>query len=312
MRYVYTLALPIFFVLFAVASVRAAEPPVDSMQKTYSSPTDAFKALIEGMEKNNDELLLDVLGHDQKDLVVQSDKESSTQMREKFSKMARERLKIEMSGEKAVGCFGYRCWPFPIPLVKTGDNWKFDTNAGKEEILNRRIGRNELKAIEFVEVFGDAQRAYFSVDRTGDKVQKYAQKLVSEKDKKDGLYWPLTNAPRQDLSPLAGFFEDGQDFLDGNGSNIAYHGYYFKVLTQQGTNAPNGKYNYVINGNMIAGFALVGWPADYGASGIMTFMVSHQGTIYQKDLGADTEKLAPALTEYDPDSTWKELKSDNK
>jgi hypothetical protein len=310
MRYINS--IPVALVLFMFAAARAAEEPADTKQKAFPTPNDAFKALVEGLEKNSDEQLLDVLGHSNKDLIVQSDKEASTQMREKVSKLAKEHVKIEDSGDKAIACFGNKCWPFPIPLVKGAEGWKFDTAAGKEEILNRRIGRDELKAIKFMDAYDDAQRAYATVDRTGDKVAKYAQKLISSKGKKDGLYWAVPEGSREEASPLAGLFEEGQDFLDGDGTDIPYNGYYFKVLTKQGSNAPNGKYNYVINGNMIAGFALVGWPADYGTSGIMTFVISQQGIIYQKDLGADTAKLATAMDEYNPDAGWKDLKPEDK
>ena len=301
--------LPLLAAILLCAGVRAED---ENKQKLFASPDDAFKALIEGMEKNSDDQLLDVLGHAHKDLVVQSDKEATEEGRSRLSKLAKEHLKIEREGDKATACFGFKCWPYPIPLVKKAEGWAFDTAAGKEEILNRRIGRNELKAIHFMDGYDDVQRAYASADHTGDKVLKYAQKLISAKGKRDGLYWPLPEGSKEDPSPLAPLFEEGQDFVDGNGTDIPYHGYYFKILTKQGANPPNGKYDYVINGNMIAGFALAGWPADYGSSGIMTFVISHQGTIYQKDLGTDTAKLAAAMDEYNPDATWKEVKPEEK
>jgi len=309
MRYVNSLFLALVIIPFV--HVRAADNPNDNKQKSFATESEAFAALIEGMEKNSDEQLLDVLGHDNKDLVVQSDKEASARARERVSKLAKEHLKIERIDDKATACFGYKCWPFPIPLVKGAEGWKFDTAAGKEEILNRRVGRDELKAIQFMDAYADAQRIYASADHTGDKVMKFAQKLVSSKGKKDGLYWPVPEGSKDTTSPLAVLFEEGPDFFEGDGS-IPYHGYYFKILTQQGANVPNGKYNYVINGNMIAGFALVGWPADYGSSGIMTFVINQQGIVYQKDLGADTAKLAAAMDEYNPDGTWKELKPEDK
>lgn len=283
----------------------------DAAQKTYSTPDEAVKALVAGLEKNSDDELLDILGHDNKDLVVQSDKEASTKVRTHLVQLAKEHINVEVNGDKAVFCFGNKCWPYPIPVAKKGAGWYFDTAAGKEEILNRRIGRNELAALRFVDTFDDAQRLYASVDRTGDKVLKYAQRIASTPGKKDGLYWPGVPGAL-DSSPLAAVEEDGKDFLESNGVGVPYKGYYYKILTKQGSNAPNGKYDYVINGNMIAGFALVAWPADYGASGIMTFVISHQGITYQKDLGADTAKIAGAMDEYNPDDTWKEVKPDDK
>ena len=303
-----------FFPIWAAILLMAGNglaADADTKQSTYPTPNDAVKALVAGLEKNSDDDLLDVLGHANKDLVVQSDKEATAKIRGSLAKLAKESIKVEVTGDKATACFGNKCWPYPIPVAKKGDGWYFDTAAGKEEILNRRIGRNELKALRFVDTFDDAQRLYASVDRTGDKVLKYAQKIASAKGKKDGLYWPAAPGDK-DASPLAAVADEGKEFLEGNGMDAPYHGYYYKILTKQGSNPPNGKYDYVINGNMIAGFALIGWPADYGASGIMTFVISHQGITFEKDLGADTAKIAAAMDEYNPDTTWKEVKPDEK
>ena len=307
-----TATFPIWAAIFLFAGACLAEDGAENKQKSFTTPNDAFKALVDGMEQNSDDALLDVLGHANKDLVVQSDKEATALGRAKLAGLAKESLKIETSGDKATGCFGFKCWPFPIPLAKKAGGWIFDTAAGKEELLNRRIGRNELKAIHFMDLYEDAQHTYASADRTGDKVLKYAQKLSSTKGAKDGLYWAVPQGQAQNASPLGSVEEDGKDFLEGNGVDAPYHGYCFKVLTKQGAHAPNGKYDYVINGNMIAGFALAGWPADYGSSGIMTFVISHQGQIYEKDLGADTAKIATAMDEYNPDTTWREVKPEEK
>jgi hypothetical protein len=204
---------------------------------------------------------------------------------------------------------GPNSWPFPIPLVKGPDGqWFFDTQAGEEEILNRRVGQNELATLQTVRAYVDAQREYSSRDRDGNGVLKYAQRLFSSTGNKDGLYWP----PDLDgeISPLGPLVANAQGEGYGikskasNSGPEPYHGYYFKILTKQGKHAPGGKYNYVINGNMIGGFALVAWPAEYGNSGVMTFIVNQQGRVYQKDLGPKTGKLAPAMKRYDPDSTW--------
>ena len=304
--------IPILLAMTLLGTACAIEAATEDKQTVFASPDEAFKSLLQGIEKNDDALLLDVLGHANKDLVVQSDKEESEEGRKRLSKLAKEHFEIEKSGDKATGCFGFKCWPFPIPLAKKAEGWYFDTAAGKEEILNRRIGRNELKAIQFMDVYADAQRDYMSADRTGDKVQKYAQKLISSKDKKDGLYWAVATGTKDEPSPLGSVLAEDQDFRAGDGTDVPLNGYYFRVLNKQGADAPNGKYSFVINGNMIAGFALVGWPADYGSSGIMAFVISHNGTVYQKDLGADTAKLAATMDEYNPDKTWKELKSEDK
>ena len=300
--------------LFGMAYCRAENAPATANnQKSFASPDAAFKALLEGLSQDNDEALLDILGHQHKDLVVQSDKEESAETHKRICRAAKEHLKIVTAGDKAIAYLGLKAWPYPIPMVQQGGAWVFDTAAGKEEILNRRIGRNELSAIKFVDAYGDAQRKYAGEDHTGDKVLKYAQKLISSKDKRDGLYWPVEAGAAEEPSPLAALVDkDEVAFLAGTGGDVPYDGYYYKILTKQGSNPPNGKYDYVINGNMIAGFALVAWPADYGSSGIMTFVMSHQGIIYEKNLGAETAKLAAAMDEYNPDNTWSEVKHEDK
>jgi hypothetical protein len=202
---------------------------------------------------------------------------------------------------------GADAWPFPIPLVKERGGWHFDTAAGQAEIINRRIGKNELEVLSAMRAYVDAQREYASEDRDGDKVLEYAQKIASSPGQTDGLYWPTElNGQRSPLGPVVAEAQDvGYKAPDSAGPQ-PFHGYYFKILTRQGKNSPGGKYDYVINGNMIGGFAMVAWPADYEDSGIMTFIVNQQGRVYQKDLGANTAKVAKKMTEYDPDPTWKE------
>lgn len=204
---------------------------------------------------------------------------------------------------------GSDAWPFPVPIVQQNGQWFFDTKAGVEELLNRRIGRNELDVLQTMRAYVDAQREYASKDRNGDEVLQYAQKIASTPGKKDGLYW-APDATDGDESPLGPLVADARTEgykVQSNGqgtSRAPYHGYYFKILTRQGKDAPGGKYDYIINGNMIGGFALIAWPAEYGHSGVMTFIVNQQGRVYQKDLGANTSELAPAMTEYDPGPGW--------
>jgi hypothetical protein len=201
-------------------------------------------------------------------------------------------------------------WPFPIPVVKSGDGkWFFDTAAGKEEILNRRIGANELGAIDVCHAYVDAQREYAGSDRKGDEVLEYAQNLMSTPDTHDGLYWPAKN-PGDEISPLGPLIAQARDegYHRRTGllteEQTPYHGYYFRILTRQGAHAPGGKYNYIINGHMIGGFALIAWPAEWGNTGVMTFIVNQRGKVFQKDLGPKTASRAKAITTYDPDSTW--------
>jgi hypothetical protein len=216
---------------------------------------------------------------------------------------------VEETQTRAELDVGTNSWPFPIPLVKGPDGqWFFDTQAGEEEILNRRVGQNELATLQTVRAYVEAQREYASRDRDGSGVLKYAQRLFSSAGNKDGLYWP----PDLDgeISPLGPLVANAQgegygaQSKDSNAGPEPFHGYFFKIMKCQGKHAPGGKYHYVINGNMIGGFALVAWPAEYGNSGVMTFIVNQQGRVYQKDLGPKTGKLAPAIKKYDPDSTW--------
>jgi hypothetical protein len=215
---------------------------------------------------------------------------------------------VHASEAKCVLEIGDNAWPFPVPIVKQNGQWFFDTEAGKDEIFNRHIGKNELATLQSVRAYVEAQREYASKDRDGDEVLEYAQMFRSTPGMKDGLYWP------QDLdgeiSPLGPLVAEAQ--AQGYGRNpreegaepAPFHGYFFKVLTGQGKHAPGGKYSYVINGNMIGGFALAAWPAEYGESGIMAFVVNQQGRVYQKNLGPGTAKAAEAMKAYDPDKTW--------
>jgi hypothetical protein len=201
---------------------------------------------------------------------------------------------------------GTNDWPFPIPLVQQNGRWFFDTAAGKEELLNRRIGQNELAALEVARAYVQAQREYASRDRDGDEVLEYATKLNSSPGNHDGLYWPPE--PGGEISPLgplvANAQGEGYRFRREGGAQEPFHGYFFKMLTRQGRHAAGGKYDYVINGNMIGGFALVAWPAEYGDTGVMTFIVNQQGVVWQKDLGAKTGKVAAQMKAYDPDASW--------
>jgi hypothetical protein len=203
---------------------------------------------------------------------------------------------------------GTNSWPFPVPIVKKDGRWFFDTEAGKEEVFRRRIGKNELATLAVMRTYVDAQREYASRDRNGDEVLEYAQRLASTPGAKDGLFWPPDlDGEISPLGPLVAQAQGEGYAMERKGQDSTrepFHGYFFKILTRQGKHAPGGKYNYIINGHMIGGFALVAWPAEYGESGIMTFIVNQQGRVYQKDLGAKTGKLAAAMKVYDPDPSW--------
>ena len=196
---------------------------------------------------------------------------------------------------------------FQFHSLKKVNAWFFDTIAGKEEILNRRIGRNELNAIQVCLAYVDAQREYVLKDRDGDRLLEYAQKFISNQGKKNGLYWEIKEGEKQSpLGPLvAKAAKEGYTGKKPVGKRTPYHGYYYKILKAQGKNAPGGEYDYIVKDKMIGGFALVAYPAEYGNSGVMTFMVNHDGVVYEKDLGKDTEKIAAAMKKFDPDKTWK-------
>ena len=203
---------------------------------------------------------------------------------------------------------GVDAWPFPIALVQQDGQWHFDTEGGKEEILNRRIGRDELDTLRVCRAYVEAQREYASEDHTGTGVMEYAQHLRSTPGQHDGLYWHAE--PGMEISPLGPLISEshGEGYTHDSkimtAEQVPYHGYYFKILTRQGPHAPGEKYNYIINGHMIAGFALVAWPAEWGNSGVMTFIINQQGKVYEKCLGAKTSEIAAKMTTYDPGPGW--------
>jgi len=212
-------------------------------------------------------------------------------------------MAIEKSGvNKMTLTVGKKQWPFPIPIVKDAQGWRFDTDAGRDEIINRRIGRNELNAIAVCRSYVEAQRQYAGRDRNGTGILEYARKFTSSPGKKDGLYWPSDVS--QEMSPFGPLIAPSSDYQAARKKGSPYYGYYFRILERQGPQVPGGAFNYMINGHMLAGFALVAFPADYGTSGVMTLVVNQWGQVYQKDLGVDTARVAGAMTEYNPDRSW--------
>jgi len=282
----------------------------DTEQKKFKSPEDAFKALIEAAKNNDTAELLVIFGPEGKDIISSGDAVADKRARERFVKAAADGIKFsELDDKTMLVVIGKDECSYPIPIVKSGQTWVFSTEEGKEEILNRRIGRNELNTIQVALAYVDAQRQYASKPRNSDGVLQYAQHFVSHEDRKDGLYWET--APGEERSPLGPLFaratEEGYTFKKKGENPATYYGYYFKILKGQGSNAPGGEMEYVIDGKMIFGFGLVAYPAQYGMSGIMTFIVNQFGTVYEKDLGPKTEELAKAMKKYDPDKTWKQV-----
>ena len=276
--------------------------------QTFATPEEAVSALVTATSAQSGADLRIIFGPAAADLQNPDRVQATNELITFTAALGATNRLVHESDTKCVLEVGTNLWPFPVPLVKQGGRWFFDTDAGKEEILSRRIGKNELAALQAVRVYVDAQRDYASRDRNGDEVLEYAQRIASTPGSKDGLFWP----PDLDgeISPLGPLVADAQGAgydMKGKGSDTSrepFHGYFFKILTRQGKHAPGGKYDYVINGHMIGGFALVAWPAEYGGSGIMTFIVNQQGRVYQRDLGPKTGKLATAMKAYDPNSGW--------
>lgn len=289
------------------AMVVLAAAPAAAAQRTFPTAQAAMDGLVSALAARDRAGVLAIFGDEYADFLTGGDEAAARVEWRGVYDLAKEATVLRPDGDgRYVAVLGRRAWPMPVPIVQEKGAWHFATAEGVEEVTNRRIGRNELAAMEFARRYVDAQRLYATADRDGDQVLEYAQKLRSTPGLKDGLYW---EAPSGDAaSPLAPFAAERSEFLAGREEGDPYLGYYYRVLTRQGANAPGGAYDYVINGNMIAGFALVAWPADYGNSGIMTFMISHQGKLLEKDLGPDTEQIAAAMQAYDPDSTWTEPK----
>jgi hypothetical protein len=277
-------------------------------EERFSTPqaaVDALKAAVEVRDTNALHAIFGPTAHS----LVSADVVEAAAEREMFMHRVKEKVNlVAASDSKQQLRLGADGWPFPIPLVKQDGLWRFDIAAGKEEILNRRIGANELGAIQVCRAYVQAQREYASVDRTGNGVLKYAQHLRSTPGAHDGLYWSTRTG--DELSPLGPLVAQARDEGYRHETKILtdtpspYHGYFFRILTRQGKHAPGGNYNYLINGQMIAGFALVAWPAEWGNTGVMTLIVNQQGKVYQKNLGPKTPSIARAMTTYDPDNTW--------
>lgn len=272
-------------------------------QQSYKTPEDAAAALAAAV-KSGPRDILNVLGSAADDIVFSGDKIADNDIRQRFTSMYDAKHGIKADGNKsATLILGSDDFPFPIPLVNTKAGWEFDTDEGRIEVLRRRIGRNELDAIQTALAFVDAQNEYADKDR-GEGVGVYAQRIVSSPGKKDGLFWRDDSDPSP-LGPLAAQ-ASSEGYKAGEGMT-PYHGYYFRILRGQGPDAPGGAMHYVVKGKMIGGFALIAWPAEYGNSGVMTFLVNHAGVVYQKDLGKRTDFVAKRLTLFDPDQTWKKV-----
>jgi len=295
--------------LFALLNATSMALPAPAGQKSYASPEAAIAALVDAVKSGNKVKLNLILGSNGGKLISSGDPVADANGRAAFMKAYGEANKLVLEGDaKVVLEIGKDGWPFPIPLVKSNNNWKFDTEQGEQEILARRIGHNELAAIQVCMAIVDAEHEYAASHLDSDGVPKYTSRIGSTPNKHDGLYWPAS--PNEAPSPLGPLIASaaGEGYTPASSKELSpYHGYFYRILAAQGKNAPGGEYEYLIKGKMIGGFAVIAYPARYGASGIKTFMVNHEGVVFEKDIGPDTAAVTTNMNAYDPDSTWKQV-----
>jgi hypothetical protein len=295
------------FVLLTGAAVLAlAVSSFAQAQERFKTPEAAVEALVSAARSGDRKTVLAILGPGSQELVSSGDQVADDEVKQEFlSAYDNQHRVVSESGKPATLVIGKNDWPFPIPIVQREGQWNFDTPAGREEILARRIGRNELAAIQASLAYFDAQNEYADLHKNKSGMAIYAQRIVSSPGKKDGLYWPTTGSEQP--SPLGEAVADATQRGYRPGSGEPFNGYYFKILTRQGPTAPGGAVDYLVNGDMIGGFALVAYPAEYGNSGIMTFIVNNDGDVYEKDLGESTSRVAARMTSFDPDHTWRKV-----
>ena len=275
-------------------------------EKTFASPGAAVLALYDAAKSDDSQALSALFGSNSGDILNSGDKVADENARTKFASRYDQMHRVVMEPDGSVTLLiGADNWPLPIPIVKNSSgSWYFDTEAGKKEILYRRVGRNENDAIEVLYSLVDAQKDYASETHDGDKTKHYALKFISDEGKQNGLYWKTSdNEPPSPIGPLL-VSAAGEGYAMKQGQASPYHGYYYRILTKQGAAAKGGARDYMANGQLARGFAFVAYPAEYRNSGVMTFIVNQSGVIYEKDLGADTEKIAAGMTEYNPDAGW--------
>lgn len=292
-------------IIVALAGCRTlSQKPAD--QQGFASPQQAVVTLVAAVQHEDDSVLLAILGPDAQDLIASGDPVADRNSRTRFLEVFSEKHRLEQEGaDRTQLIIGNKDYPFPIPIRRYEDTWAFDTVAGREEILNRRIGRNELHTIEVMRVYTEAQREYASSRHHGGN-PTFAQKLTSNEGQKDGLYWPVAEGEVESpFGPLiARATEEGYTGALDLDPPQPFHGYFFKILKAQGPHANGGAFNYVVGGRMVLGFALVAYPARYETSGIMTFIINQEGVIFEKDLGEDTAETALAMIDFDPDDSW--------
>lgn len=305
-RWTTSLALVLLFALLALKPAFADTAP----QQSYGSADAAVKALESAAKANDQKALESILGRDAGQIISSGDPVADNNAREDFVRRYNEmhRLAYDDRG-RVILYIGASNWPVPIPLIKKSSGWVFDTASAKDEMLFRRIGRNELFTIDVLETLAKAQQEYASEPRDG--VQQFASKIISDTGKHDGLYWVATEGqPESPIGPLIANATAAGYKRGTSGNPTPFHGYLYKVLNKQGKNAPGGAKSYIEDGKMTGGFAFLAYPAEYRSSGVMTFMIDSDGVVVQKDLGPDTNKLASEITEFNPDKTWSELEEE--
>jgi hypothetical protein len=290
----------------AVGMLLAGGFPVRSVgqqqrQKTFSSPEDASNAFVTAVQSSDEKVMLDILGPDGKQIVSSGDETEDANSRANFVQRYQEMHRLVKEPDGTIILYiGAKNWPTPIPLVNKGNSWYFDTDAGKKEILFRRIGRNEISTIRVCQELVAAEKEYYSTQHN-----EYAQKIFSDERQHNGLYWkPADGEPQSPIGPLVASAVAEGYAESRDGAPTPYRGYYHHILTRQGENGPGGAKSYMVNGKMTGGFAFVAYPAEYRSSGVMTFIVGEDGAVYQKDLGKKTDVLAKSMKEYNPDSSW--------
>jgi DUF2950 family protein len=297
-------------IILALTLCQLSLAATPAKQKSFATPEEAVKAAMAAARNNDDKELLAIYGPQANELLFSGDAVADKQRRERFLAAYDEKVSIVAEGESRIVKVGKSEWPYPIPLVKKAEGWVFDTDMGREEILNRRIGQNELDAIQVSLAYVDAQREFATKDRDRNALLEYAQKFRSDPGKKNGLYWEAKAGEAQ--SPLGLLVAEARSQGYGPKTTdkpIPYRGYYYRILTAQGKDAAGGAYSYLVKGKMIGGFALVAYPATYENSGVMSFIVNHDGMVFQKDLGKNTAATATAMKEFNPDKTWTAVKN---
>ena len=276
-------------------------------QKTFSSPDEATSAVVTAMKNNDEKLMLEILGPDGKHIVYSGDEVEDAQNRANFVERYQEMHRLVKEPDGSVVLYiGAKNWPTPIPIVKKGNAWFLDTDAGEKEILYRRVGRNEISTIKVCQELVAAQKEYSAAQHN-----EYAKQIFSDEGQHNGLYWKAADGePQSPIGPLvASAVAEG--YVKGkNGPPTPYRGYYYHILTRQGKGAPGGAKSYIVNGKMTGGFAFLAYPAEYRSSGVVTFIVGPDGVVHQKDLGKKTAILGKAMKEYNPDSSWQKAGED--